>query len=297
MSPRILVTGASGTVGRETVRELVRRGVSVRAGVHTIGNFAGIADGNVEIFPFDWRVPSSIRALLKGVETAILITPVSTDQVEWATSFVDEARASGLYHLVRLSLLGADSVPGVTLTRLHREVEEHIESSGIHFTFLQPNTFMQNFIHHNSPSSGMLYMPLGESRTSYVDVTDLARAGAELLVNGRPHFGQTYTLTGPEALSMNDVASIFSKVLERHVSYISISDETAEHAIESQGVSRPLAKAMVELSADARNGNRSLVTRDIELVTGLKPRSFEEFSRAGKEELKAMVPMTAETSG
>jgi uncharacterized protein YbjT (DUF2867 family) len=285
--PKMLVTGATGNVGAETIHELVRRGFEVRAGVHSIDHATAIAGEGVEIFPFDWNLISSVRALLKGIENAFLITPVSQRQLEWTTTFVDCARASGLNHLVKLSILGAESNPGIALTRLHREAEEYIAASSIHYTFLQPNSFMQNFIHGSSPLSGMIYMPLGDARVSYIDAMDIGRVAAEILINGQPHFGQMYSLTGPMALSMHEVAAIFSDALRRHISYIPISEETAEHAMESQGMSQWIARAMLELHTEGRNGHREMVTRDVELLTNRKPRSFEVFSRSYAEQVKA----------
>lgn len=287
MSAKILVTGATGNVGKETIRELVARGFNVRAGVHSIAHASDLAGDGVELFAFDWNVKSSVRSLLRGIESALFITPISVRLCEWTITFVECARAAGLNHVVKLSILEAEAIPGITLTKEHRLAEEYIASSNLHYTFLQPNSFMQNFIHSASATSDMIYMPLGEGRISYVDAMDVGRAASEILINGQPHFGQMYSLTGPTAIGVHDIAGIFSVFLGRHISYIDISEETAQHAMESLGMSRWLSKAMGELHTEGRRGLRAMVTRDIELLTGQKPRTFEEFSRNYAERVNA----------
>jgi len=145
MPSRTLVTGATGTVGSFLVRELSKRGEPTRAAVHTEAKAGRIAEANIEIFEMDFADKASVDAALKGIEKVYLLTPFSPGQVEMAGFFIDRAVEAGVRYIVRQSAAGAET-EAITLLRGHRMAEARVEESGIPYTHLRPNSFMQNFV-------------------------------------------------------------------------------------------------------------------------------------------------------
>lgn len=281
MASRILVTGATGTVGTNVVRELSKRGVSLRACVHTASKADKIREANVEIFEVDYSDRSTIEAAFRGIESLYLLTPFVPGQVEIATLLVDIARKAGVRHIVKQSALGADSPSPITLGVLHRRAEVYIEESGIPYTFLRPNSFMQNFINFQGATikaEGKIYLPLGEGKVSYIDARDIARVAAEVLTNSTPHTGKAYNLTGPEAIPAARVAQIFSNAIGRPVVYVDTPVEAARRSMLEAGLPDWTVNSLMELYRLDKTGGASGVTDAVEKITGSKPATFEKFA-------------------
>src|SRR5260370_19438183 len=142
-------------------------------------------------------------------------------QVALANAFVDAAKRAGVRHVGKLSAIGADAAPLYTFGKWHAANEQHIRESGLAFTFLRPNSFMQNFITYFQPHDGTIYLPWGNGKASFVDTRDIAAVAAEALTSDG-HEGKTYTLTGPAALGIAEVASILSEGAGREINYIDV---------------------------------------------------------------------------
>src|SRR5262249_5390584 len=146
MSNTILVTGATGTIGARVLKELAGKpDVVVRAAVRSKEKSGSLGSAATPV-DFDYSKPETIAAAVKGVDHIFLVTPTVPDQVALAKQLIDAAKAAGVRHIVKLSALGADAEPGIQLGRWHREVERYLEGSGVTYTFLRPNNFMENFI-------------------------------------------------------------------------------------------------------------------------------------------------------
>lgn len=144
MPTTILVTGATGNIGSHVVKQLTAVGATVRAAVQTTSKVEAIKGPRVQLVELDFNKPETLRAAFQGVERVFLLTPVVANMAELGIKSVEEAKRAGVKYIVRSSALGADAEPGIRLGRWHREVEKTIESSGIPFTILRPNSFMQN---------------------------------------------------------------------------------------------------------------------------------------------------------
>lgn len=194
---------------------------------------------------------------------------------------VEEAKRAGVKYIVRSSALGADAEPGIRLGRWHREVEKTIESSGIPFTILRPNSFMQNYANmlgHTIRTQSAFYLPMGDGKVSVVDTCDVAAVAATLLTKGG-HEGKSYELTGPEALSNDQVAAILSKVAGRKITYVNVSDEDARQGMKDAGMPEWLINALMELYSTNKAGYTAAVSAVVEQVTGKKPISFAQFAK------------------
>jgi uncharacterized protein YbjT (DUF2867 family) len=280
----ILVTGASGNIGSEIVKQLlaVAPAVSIKAAVHSRQNVKKVNDGDrVKVIPIDYNESDTLRQALKDVDKLFLLTPDVPNASDLASNAVTEAKKAGIRHIVKQSVMGADLEADVGTMRLHRQVEEIIEQSGIPFTFLRPNEFMQNFINFHSPSikgNNAFYIPLEDAKVSLVDVRDIAAVAVKSLTDEDLHKNKTYLITGPEALSYHQVAEILSNRIGRKINYVNISDEEARAAMKEIGLSDWLINTVSELSDYFRKGKASEISSAVEEVTGNKPISFSQFA-------------------
>src|SRR6266536_55767 len=207
MEKTVLVTGATGTIGRDLVKILSGNGVPVRADVRDQAKARNQFGADIALSTFDFEDDSSFAGALDGVGKVFLLPPLLPNQVAVANAFIDATKRAGVRHIVRLSVIGADTDPPFTFGKWHAASDQHVRESGLAFTFLRPNSFMQNFINYFPPRDGTTYLPWGNGKASFVDARDIAAVAAEALTSDG-HEGKTYTLTGPAALGIAEVASI-----------------------------------------------------------------------------------------
>lgn len=281
MHETILVTGATGTVGREIIKQLsIVDGVRVRAGVHSVikgENLKRLPD--VEVVEMEFTNPDALHAAFTHADKMFMITPFTDNQVEMAKALVDEAKKAGVKHIVNLSTLGVDEEPHNQLGRWHREIEQYVADSGIPFTFLRPSSFMQNFVNYSSKDikeANTIYMPADNSKVGYIDSRDIASVGVEVL-KGNGHEGMVYDLTGPEALSVHEVATLMSDVTGKLIKFVNVPEETARDAMQQEGLSNRMIDAMLELHGAYKKGQGGYVTNGVEELTGRKPHTFRQF--------------------
>ncbi len=278
MNQRVLVTGATGTVGREVVPRLAVAGVKVRAGARHPEMLA-LPEDYVDTIVMDLRNPADLDRALEEVEKILYVSPLDETMAEHAALMVERAQAHGVRHLVRLSALGVDYPREITLGKVHGEVERIIRGSGIEWTFLRPNSFMQNFITYWGESirkRNAFFIPQRQGRVSMIDARDIADVAVATLTKDG-HTGKVYELTGPEALSNHDVAKTLSAVLGREISYMDIPIEEARNTLAGQGMSEWEIKIILELFEMSAADEAAEVTGTVEQLTGSAPIRFEAF--------------------
>jgi uncharacterized protein YbjT (DUF2867 family) len=202
--------------------------------------------------------------------------------VDLTSNLVNEAKKTKIKYIVKQSVMGADAEPGITPSRLHRQAEKIIEESGIPFTFLRPNFFMQNFVNFFSQtikSQNAFYVPAGDAKVSFVDVRDIAAVAVQALAsNNGKHEGKAYNITGGEALSYGQAAEILSKQLGKKVNYVNVSDEDARKGMKDMGMDEWTINSMIELFEITRAGYALAISPAVEEITGSKPISFSQFA-------------------
>lgn len=282
MHTTILITGAMGTVGREVVKQLsmLEGDVRVRAGVHSLIKGENLKRlPGVEIVEVDFENQESLHAAFTHVDKMFLITPFAEDQVEMAKTLVDEAKKKGIKHIVKLSAMGADDTPGITLGRRHREIEQYIEDSSIAYTFLRPTSFMQNYTNYDADSikrEGRFYQSTGSGKVAYIDARDIAAVGVEALI-GTGSESKAYDLTGPEALSNQEVAQVLSEVTGRQITFVDVPEEAARQAMLAQHTPEWMTDALLELNRLHKAGYGGTVTDTVQQITGRGPHTFRQF--------------------
>lgn len=273
----ILITGASGNVGKEVLKQVTQTGVPVRAAFQSPSK-AATAPSGTEIAIVDYNRPETLQAALKGVERVFLVGPPTSDLVALERKAVDEIKRAGVPHIVKLSAMGGR---GAIFPRQHADSENYIKSSGVGYTFLRPNGFMQNFVIYNASTintQNAFYGCQGDGKVSHIDIRDIAAVAVRTLT-GNGHEGKAYTLTGPEALTNARIAQTLSEDAGREIKYVDLTPEEFKQAIVAAGVPEWSANALIDLQRFYREGGASAVTKDVEEVLGRKPTSFEQFSR------------------
>jgi uncharacterized protein YbjT (DUF2867 family) len=272
----ILITGASGNVGREVVKQALAVGLKVRTTFQLPG-VAAKAPAGLEGVIMDYAKPETIRPVLKGVEKVFLVGPPSRDLPDLERNFIKEARAAGGKHIIKLSALGGrESI----FPSGHRDSEENIEAAGLPFTFLRPNGFMQNLINYDAGTirtQNTFYGCQANGAVSIVDIRDVA-AVAVIILAASGHEGKSYALTGAEALTNDQVAEKISRVVRRNINYVDLPPAEFKKAIMSAGTPEWSADALLDLQRLYREGKASTVTDDVERLTGHKPISFDQFA-------------------
>jgi uncharacterized protein YbjT (DUF2867 family) len=217
----ILLTGVTGKTGGETARQLVEKGARLRALVRDEAKAANLKAAGVELVVGDMTDAQALRRALDDVEKAFLLLPNGKRQLETEKQFTDLAVAAGVKHLVKMSSMEAVAHAKTPIPQAHWAVEQHIRASGLDWTMIKPNFFMQNLL----TSAGSIKqqrkfsLPMGNGTTGMADVRDIGAVCAEVLT-GKGHAGQSYEITGPEVLTFHDVAERFSEVLGEKVEYV-----------------------------------------------------------------------------
>jgi uncharacterized protein YbjT (DUF2867 family) len=277
MAEKILVTGATGTVGRELVARLLADGVEVKAATRNPALAAKLFGPQAEPVELDFDVTATWDAAVQWADRVFLVPPpFDPHGDERLVPFLDWAVQSGARHVVLLSAMGIEA-----RERLHlRRIERRLERTGVEWTFLRPNVYMQNFargfLARDIRERDVVHLPVGQAHVSFVDSGDVADAAARVLGDDR-HFRRSYTLTGPEALDHDRVADLLGRAAGREIRYQPISEEAMARSLASQGWPADQAGTFAGLMTAIREGRRSDVTGDVERLTGHPPGSFEAF--------------------
>jgi len=241
---------------------------------------------DIALVPFDFENEKMFSAALEGVEKVFLLPPLLPNQLELMNRFVDAAKRAGVGHIVKLSAIGIDDETPSTAIKWHGASERHIRESGVAFTFLRPNSFMQNFITYFPPRNGAIYLPWGNGTASFVDTRDIANVAAKALTSDG-HGGRIYTLTGPATLGIAEVALILSEVAGREFKYVDVPGAAARDGMLQAGMPPWQVELVLELHAINKQNRWSAVTSDVEKVTGTPPTDFAQFARDHADKFRA----------
>jgi len=213
------------------------------------------------------------------MDRAMLISSSDPTMLEVQSNFIDAAAAAGIEHVVKLSGIMPDLDSPFRFARMHGEIERRLEASGMAFTHLRAGEFMHAYFRQvpSIVAQGRLLLPMEDARIASIDVGDIAEVAATVLT-GSGHEGATYPLTGPEALSMADVAGKLSAATGNRIEYVNVAPEQATSAQLAAGMPPFTAEALAELFAERRKGKEAQVSPLVQTILGRPATSFDEFA-------------------
>jgi uncharacterized protein YbjT (DUF2867 family) len=291
----ILVTGATGSTGKHLVSQLQARGAAFKALVRDKAK--GEALG-ADFAVGDYDDPASISAAMEGVDRVFLASPGAQGEtpdgeqpmIRWERNVIDAAKAAGVRYVVKLSVWNA-RIGGRMSEGAHGVVEAYLKDSGLDWTMLQPGGFMQNFL---SPASsladeeGNLIGPEADAPVAFIDCHDIAATAAALLT-GETGRGESFVITGPEAIRYSEIAVKLTAGWGRVVGFSGQSERAIADRLRGYGLAPQQADEMASLYASLGEGMFSEVTDAVERLTGTAPRSFDEFMAANPDAFPALA--------
>lgn len=268
---RLLVVGASGTVGTELTRLLVAQGERLALATSR-------APQNPEQVQLDLVRGTGLQAAFADVDRAFLMTPPGhVNQDVLLAPLIDEARARGLKKVVLMTAMGANADENAPL----RKAERRLEASGVPFNIIRPNWFMQNFHTfwlEGIKTAGQIFLPVGDAKGSFIDARDIAAVAARLLTTGS-HANRDFDLTGPRALDHAEVAAILSRASGKPIGFTDITPEAMLQGLIGAGMSKDYAAFLVQILGFFKAGYSERTTDAVREITGHTPRTIEQYAQ------------------
>jgi uncharacterized protein YbjT (DUF2867 family) len=270
-----LLAGATGQVGSIVARNLLGGGHRVRALVRNPDAAAAKLGPGIEYMRGDLDDPGTLPAALKGADAAYLATAPAPEMVGQEGNFIEAAVAAGLPRLVELGVLGTDvSVP---MFKFHQDIEAKIAGSGVPATVLRPGGFYSSLLFAaEGIRAGVLPSAAGDGRLAWIDHADVAGVASAVLLDAR-YSGQVLKMTGPQALSYDDVAAALERALGKPVAHLRIEEAALREQMTSAGLPDWLADSFLGQHRVMREDRISQVTSVVADVLGRPPRTLGQW--------------------
>ena len=285
----ILVTGANGTIGRAVLAEVARSGVGHRA-MYRSKEEAAKAPVGTEAVVADFSDRTSLTAAMQGVESVYLVCSPIPQLVQLEGNAIEASEAAGVKRVVLNSALGAGDYPK-SFPSWHRKVEDKLKVSEVAYCILRPNSFLQNLVTYYAPSiraQGAFYGAMGNARTSYIDVRDIAAVAVRAL-RSSDHDGKTYELNGPEALTCAEVAERISRHTGIAARYVDIPAEAQRKTMMDQGMPEWQVTALLELQEYYTGGRGGARDGVLQGLLGRLPIAIDQFLEEFASEFRGHV--------
>lgn len=294
MTETLLVTGASGQLGRAVIRHLLDAQqvapARIIATTRNPGNLADLAAQGVSVRAADFDDPASLEEAFKGAGRVLIISTnelaVRGKRQEQQLAAVAAARQAGVAHILYTSLPDPEPGSPILFAPDHLATEQAIKASGIAYTIFRNGWYDENLFMSlpQTLASGHWYTSAGDGGISYGARDDLAAAIAAGLASGSGE-STTYTLTGPKAYTVAEVAALATEITGKPIEVIQLSDEALTEGIKAAGVPEPIARLLVSFDAATRVGKLGMVTDAVEKLSGRKSVSLKQFLEANKAAL------------
>ncbi len=287
MAAKILIIGATGTIGTTVCELLKTHDADFTAMVRDQEKAGQLNSKGIKTVTGDLSDLNSLRNAMQGMDKLFLLSATSPDLPELQGNAAKVAKEKGIKHIVKISARGAAEDANFNIGRFHGKTEKEIRELGIPFTFLQPHSFMQNlfFDRQTIVEQNAIYASMGTGKIPMIDTRDIAAVAVNALLQ-EGHAGKSYILTGPEAISYNNIAGGLSKVLGREIKYISQTPAEGYKAMMSSGMPGWLVDDMTDLNKIYGANKAAEVSQAVEQVIGRKPIRLEEFIKDYKKKFE-----------
>lgn len=274
---QILVTAATGNVGAPLVNALQQKNMDFTAATRNAERAREKLGPSVDTVFLDYEDSGSFGPALEGHDLLFLCGPSGTPNAgELIMPIVDEARKQDIKHIVFVAS--------------HPDVADAIEASGIEYTFLKANFFMQNFEMYQTEDlrdHRQIFLPTGDGEASFIHTRDIGETAAEILAGPSEYQRETLPITGPEALDLYEAAGIFSDVLGTDITYRNPDDETYRSELENRGRPEAYIQAMIDVFGKIKKGNASATSPVVEQVLGRTPLSLKDYAKEKQEHFRS----------
>lgn len=294
MSKTLLVTGASGQLGRSVINHLLDTfnvpAAQIIATTRTPANLADLAARGVVVRAADFNDPASLAKAFAGASRALIISTneleVQGKRREQQLAAVTAASKAGVAHLLYTSMPNPEPGSPVHFAPDHYDTEQAIKASGIPYTIFRNGWYDENLFMATPQilATGQWYTSAGDGRISYGARDDLAAAIAAGLASGTNE-SATYTLTGPQAYTTAEVAALVTEVTGKPIQVVQLSDDALTEGMKAAGLPEPFAKLLVSFDATTRGGGLGMVTDAVEKLSGRKSVSLKQFLETNKAAL------------
>ena len=280
MVTKVLVTGATGNVGSRVVQELRGRGAFIRAFVRDPDRAAEKLGDDVELAVGDFSDTASLHRALEGADHLFLSSADGPQMVEHETTVIDAAAAAGVSRIGKLSTLGAQVGSSLPPFDWHGRIEEHLWRSEVPAIVLQASFYMSNLFGSAEAirQTGKLFAPADGAKISMIDPRDVA-AVAAVVLSTDGYEGQTYELTGPEAITYEHIAEELSAATGRPIEFVDVPDEATRQGFVEAGMPDWLVEHLIELFGIIRQGALKQTTDTVRTLSGREPRTCAQFAR------------------
>jgi uncharacterized protein YbjT (DUF2867 family) len=279
--PTTLIVGATGTIGSALAADLSALHINFKAMVRSPEKAGALLRlPGLELVVADLDDPDSLDKALRGIHKVFLVTNSSEQAEAQQLTLVDAAVKAGVHHIVKLSQFAADLNSPVRFLRYHAVVEEKIKASGIAYTFLRPNLFMQGLLafRHLIAQESQFFAPAGQAKVSLIDIRDIAAVAAKTLIEAG-HEGMIYDLTGPDAITHSDIAASLSDAAGHPIRYVDVEPAAMRKALLSAGFPEWQADGLLEDYAHYARGEAQNISTAVKQLAGRPAIHFKDFAQ------------------
>ncbi len=274
----ILLTGATGKTGSATAKALNEKGITFRALIRNEEKRGDIESLGGEVVIGSIENKEAVDQSMVDVETALILLPNSENQLSLEKQLVDSAKQAGAKRVVKMSSIEATPDATSPIPKLHLESEEYIKQSGLNWTMIKPNFYMQNLLASAGTikDQGKIFLPMGEGKTGMIDTTDVGKVLAKVLSEDG-HESMNHEITGPEILSFYEVAEIFSQGLDKQVDYVDVPLAAYKETLGQFLTNQWHLDAVIDLFKGIADGGIEEKTDTYSELMGESPKSLSEF--------------------
>ena len=274
----ILITGATGKTGSATAKSLGEKGKTFRALIRNEEKKEGLESLGGEVVIGSIENTEVVNQSMQGVKTVLVLLPNSESQLALEKQLVDSAKQAGVERIVKMSSIEATPDATSPIPKLHLESEEYIKQSGLAWTMIKPNFYMQNLLASAGTikEQGKIFLPMGDGKTGMIDTTDVGKVLAKVLSEDG-HESMNHEITGPEILSFYEVAEIFSQVLGKQVDYVDVPMDAYKETLGQFLTNQWHLDAVIDLFKGIAEGGIEDKTDTFNELMGETPKSLSQF--------------------